>query len=211
MRYQFAGFMIDLDARLLQSDGEPLHLSPKAFDLLAYLLAARPRSVPRKELYAYLWPDTFVVDTNLSVLIREIRQTLHDERHTLIRTVYRHGYAFDIDAREVAGRTGPAYASHILIYGVTELPLQPGENVVGRESGATVRIASPRLSRRHAIITVAADQVTIDDLRSKNGTFVDGQPVLGPAILRDGAVVSLGTVDVIYRRIPADGVTLTAG
>jgi DNA-binding winged helix-turn-helix (wHTH) protein len=211
MRYQFAGFMIDLEARLLQRDGKPLHLSPKAFDLLTHLIAARPRSVPRQELYDRLWPETFVVDTNLPVLIREIRQTVGDDRHAVIRTVHRHGYAFGIDAREVTDRTSPACAPHILIYGASEFPLFPGENVVGRESGAVVRIASPRLSRKHAVITIAGERATIEDLKSKNGTFVDGRSVLGPVVLRDGAVISFGTVEVIYRRLPADGATLTAG
>lgn len=209
MPFEFAEFTIDLEARLLRRGPTQLHLSPKAFDLLSTLIAARPRAVPRQELYDRLWPETFVVDTNLPVLIREIRQALDDREHALIRTVHRHGYAFAAEVREGA-HARAASTPHVLIHGATELPLLPGRNVVGREAGTEVRIVSPHLSRRHAVITVAPENVTIDDLQSKNGTFVDGQRIDGPVALRDGAAIAFGTVGVIYRRL-GDDTTLTAG
>lgn len=210
MRFEFAEFTIDLEARLLRRGPAQLHLSPKAFDLLSMLIAAWPRAVPRQELYDRLWPETFVVDTNLPVLIREIRQALDDREHALIRTVHRHGYAFATEAREGAPSRATTPTPHVLIHGATELPLFPGRNVVGREAGTEVRIVSPHLSRRHAVITVATENVVIDDLGSKNGTFVEGQRVDAPVALHDGAAIAFGTVEVTYRRL-GDDTTLTAG
>lgn len=209
MPFEFAEFTIDLEARLLRRGPAQVHLSPKAFDLLSTLIAARPRAVPRQELYDRLWPDTFVVDTNLPVLIREIRQALDDREHALIRTVHRHGYAFAAEVREHA-QARAAFTPHVLIHGATELPLFPGRNVVGREAGTEVRIVSPHLSRRHAVITVDDGNVLIDDLGSKNGTFVQGQRVDGPTALKDGATIAFGTIEVTYRRL-GDDTTLTAG
>ena len=210
MRLELDGFTIDTGARLLLRAGQPVHLSPKAFDLLSHLIAQRPRAVPRQELYDLLWPETFVVDTNLPLLISEIRQALEDEAHVVIRTVHRHGYAFAGEAREIAARAARSDAPHLLIFGRVEFPLFPGENVVGREANAAVRIASTVLSRRHAVITVDADGATIRDLGSKNGTQVDGTPVNDRTPLRDGATVSFGTIVVIYRRLAPDAATITA-
>jgi DNA-binding winged helix-turn-helix (wHTH) protein len=208
MRYAFADFVLDLEARLLQRGGERVHLSPKAFDLLRHLLEARPRSVTRQELYDLLWPETFVVDTNLAVLINEIRQALGDREHVLVRTVPRHGYSFAAEAHPASGAES-SIAPHVLIYGSTELPLRFGPNVVGRESGAAVRILSGSLSRRHAVVSVTAKEATVEDLQSKNGTLIDGRVVEGTVVLHDRVVISFGTVDVTYRRLP-DDTTLTA-
>jgi len=62
---RFGSFELATDARLLTRSGESLHLTPKAYDLLALLVDAAPRVVPKAELHARLWPDTFVADTTL--------------------------------------------------------------------------------------------------------------------------------------------------
>src|SRR5262245_3995756 len=89
--------------QLLEADRE-VHLSPKAFDLLAALLGARPRALSKAELHALLWPDTFVSEANLAVLVAEIRDAIDDDARTprFVRTVQRYGYAFHGKARELA-------------------------------------------------------------------------------------------------------------
>jgi pSer/pThr/pTyr-binding forkhead associated (FHA) protein len=72
------------------------------------------------------------------------------------------------------------------------LPLAEGENVVGRGRGAQVRIPASEVSRRHARIVVDAGGVTIEDLESRNGTFVRGHPVKKPTALADGDEVGFG-------------------
>ena len=75
--------------------GEDLHLTPKAFDLLLLLVEAAPRVVPKAELHTRLWPDSFVADTTLVGLVKEVRRVLGDTDAAapLIRTVARVGYA----------------------------------------------------------------------------------------------------------------------
>ena len=205
MRQPIGESELDVDARQLYRGAHPVHLSPKAFDLLAFLVAQRPRAVPRQELYDHLWPDTFVVDANLPILIREIRVALGDAKGQWIRTVHRHGYAC---APETQSADLPEEeTAHVLFHADREMPLREGENIVGRDPAASVRLASGSVSRHHAVITVAGENATIVDLESKNGTFVNGEPVVGPRLLHDGMTIRFGTVEIVYRWAPAYGPT----
>ena len=78
MRTRFGAFTLDPATRQLLEDGRPIHLSPKAFDVLQVLIEARPTVVPKADLHDRIWPGTYVVDANLSVLIGEIRRALAD-------------------------------------------------------------------------------------------------------------------------------------
>lgn len=205
MRHTIGECELDVDARQLYRGARPVHLSPKAFDLLAFLVAQRPRAVPRQELYDHLWPDTFVVDANLPILIREVRMALGDAKGEWIRTVHRHGYAC-APAKQSAALPEEADA-HVLFQADREVPLREGENIVGRDPSANVRLASSSVSRQHAAIMVDGANATILDLGSKNGTFVNGEPVAGPRPLRDGMTLRFGTIEIVYRWAPAHRAT----
>jgi two-component system response regulator AtoC len=89
------------------------------------------------------------------------------------------------------------------------LALQPGENLVGRGDEAGVRIDSAKVSRVHARIAVAASSATVEDLGSKNGTFVRGRRIAGPVELTDGDEICLGSVLLVFRRPSAPRSTET--
>lgn len=55
--------------------------------------------------------------------------------------------------------------------------LHAGDNLVGRTRGVEVALASRELSRRHAVLTVAGDRVTVRDLGSRNHTYLDDHEV----------------------------------
>ena len=211
MRYDFANLCIDTDTRQLRRDADPVHVSPKAFDLLIILITERPRAVPRRELYDRLWPVRFVVDANLPVLIREIRRALDDTTRDIIRTVHGTGYAFSSDVREThtAPRTPRSDFLHLLVVDDRQYTLGEGENVVGREPTATVYIPSTSVSRRHALITVQGREAVLTDLESKNGTFVGDERVKTKISLGDGILVRFGEVIVRYRCAPANAPTDT--
>jgi hypothetical protein len=78
MRIAFDRFVFDTGTRELRRDGRPVDLTPKAFELLALLIANRPRVISKTELQERLWPDRFVVDKNLANLVSEIRDALGD-------------------------------------------------------------------------------------------------------------------------------------
>jgi DNA-binding winged helix-turn-helix (wHTH) protein len=93
---RFGPFTVDTETRQLIRENADLHLSTKAFDLLCGLLEHRPKVLDKAALHARLWPDTFVVDGNLNVLVAEIRRVLDDDARDprFIRTVHGVGYAF---------------------------------------------------------------------------------------------------------------------
>ncbi len=72
------------------------------------------------------------------------------------------------------------------------LKLSAGEFVIGRDEDVSLRISSAEVSRRHCIIHVSSQDVKIEDLDSRNGTFVDGFPIKGTAPLSVGSVLSVG-------------------
>ena len=91
------------------------------------------------------------------------------------------------------------------------IPLVEGDNVLGRAEDATVRIDAPGVSRRHACIRVSGAEATIEDLGSKNGTYVGdaASPISGPTALPDDCRFRLGRVLLVFRGSPEAGSTMT--
>ncbi len=200
MRYEFDGFTLDTEARQLSSSSGEIHLSGKAFDLLRFLVEQRPRALNKRELHDRLWPDTFVVEASLPVLIREIRAALGSDCDA-IRTVHRFGYAFAADAHPAdSAENKPAGGPlHLLVHPQREFRLVPGDNVVGRDPTADVFIPSASVSRRHAVITIDGKNAIVADMKSKNGTRVDRVRITAPFQLGSGCVLTFGSIDVVYR------------
>jgi DNA-binding winged helix-turn-helix (wHTH) protein len=213
MRVKFATFTLDAELRRLHGRSGEIHLSPKAFDLLLLLVENRSRVVPKGELQQRLWPDTFVVDTNLASLVAEVRDALEDDAKEprFIRTAHRVGYGF---CAEVTGTpddwASPALGALCwLIIDGRRIPLQPGDNILGRDVPDGIAIESASVSRRHARIFVMADHATIDDLGSKNGTFVRGERIAAEVPLYDGDEVRVGSVALQFRQPPGHRSTMT--
>ena len=205
MRLALGEFTFDDDRRQLLRGQNDIHLSPKAFDLLKALIDARPRVLTKHELQQHLWPDTFVSESNLASLVAEIREALGDSARTprFIRTAQRVGYAFCGPADPAAPATASAAGSTFcwLIGEGGRLPLRIGENILGRdEDEGGVRIDSPTVSRRHARITVSPTGALLEDLGSKNGTFLRGEPVDTAHSLGDGDEIRVGSVVLRFRR-----------
>jgi DNA-binding winged helix-turn-helix (wHTH) protein len=211
MRIHFGEFCLEADTRQLTRRGEPVQISPKAFQLLQHLLEMRPKALSVRELYKHLWPDTHVEKANLRNLVVEVRAAIHDQARSakLIRTVFGFGYAF---AGEATTESAPLSASgYQLIHGTVQHRLFEGENVIGRDSEAAVVIDALGISRRHATITVNGARMFLEDLGSKNGTFLDGKRVRNRVAVEDGAEIRLGLLKTHVRAILSDGTTLTEG
>jgi DNA-binding winged helix-turn-helix (wHTH) protein len=197
VRARFADCILDSGSRELSRGGESIDLTPKAFALLEALVNAYPEAVSKQALYEVLWPGVFVETGNLHTLIGEIRSAIADGEHQIIRTVHRFGYAL---ASEVFTDESPAA---ILILGARQIPLHEGETIIGREI-----VGSPDVSRAHARITVHSGKIRIEDLDSKNGTWVAGKRITS-AELHDGDEIILGRTRAVVRLTPTD-VTMTA-
>jgi DNA-binding winged helix-turn-helix (wHTH) protein len=213
LRIGFAEYAVDTDSRELLRRGAAVPLSPKAFQLLLALLEQRPKALSREALYAQLWPDTVVVEANLSNLVGEIRAALRDDSRQprFIRTVHRFGYAFRTDAptSTPSPRPMPTGAWLRLSWRGGKTTLGEGDHVLGRDPGLAVCLPFPSVSRRHALLRVHAGQATVEDLGSKNGTFLNGRRAQQPQALSAGDVLRAGSVEVQVGMVAALGSTET--
>jgi DNA-binding winged helix-turn-helix (wHTH) protein len=218
LRVRFGEFLLDADSRQLFRDGRELHLQPKTFELLDLLLRSRPKALSKLQIRGQLWPDAVVGEASLTVAVAELRALLGDDAKEprFVRTVYGFGYAFAGEREAEGERAAPlppahAGASARVHWEKRIVPLVEGDNVLGRDEDVTVRIDVPGVSRRHACIRVEGGRATIEDLGSKNGTFVgDGEfPIAGRVSLPDGAQFRLGRVLLLFRSSPEIGSTMT--
>jgi DNA-binding winged helix-turn-helix (wHTH) protein len=216
MRVRFGACVLDSETRELLVGGKAVHLTPKAFDLLAILIENRPRALSKTEIHEKLWPDTFVSDGTLTSLLAEVRSAIGDDEHEKrwIRTVQRFGYAFSGSAETEGARPralSRAAFAYRLYWRSREFALEEGENVLGRDPRVSIFLDDASVSRRHARIVIDREGALIEDLQSKNGTFVRGARIEAPSRIADGEKVQLGSVPLTFRAFPLSGSTETAG
>ena len=119
-----------------------------------------------------------------------------------VRTVHGYGYAFAADVEEegpAATATAGGRPTCWLIRGNRTFPLTDGEHVAGREPDMSIWLDSPKVSRRHARVVVKGDSATIEDLGSKNGTFVGNLRLSAPTPLQPGDEVRIGPFTLVFR------------
>ena len=87
--------------------------------------------------------------------------------------------------------------------------LKEGEHVLGRDPDLELFIDGPSVSRRHAMIRVSGTDATIQDLGSKNGTFVADRSAVAPMPLADGDIIRLGSVQLTFLAVSAGYSTRT--
>lgn len=201
MPLAFRDLSFDAAARRVTRGGRDLKLTRKAFDLLAMLVERRPEAVSKDDIHARLWPDTYVAEITLHSLVSEIRRAIGEDASDpqFIRTVHGFGYAFIADS---ATAEMPATAHRRvrgwLIWEHERLPVFDGENVYGRGDVDVVELPSTTVSRRHARISFD-EEPWIEDLGSKNGTFVGENRITSRVRLNDGDRVRLGSFQLTFR------------
>jgi DNA-binding winged helix-turn-helix (wHTH) protein len=194
---RFGAFDLDLARRQLWHAGQGVHLTPKAFDLLALLIEFAPRVVTKSQLHERLWRGGIVSDATLVGLIKEIRRALNDRDSAapIVRTSHRIGYSFNAPLTRVV----EARVSRWLVHVGRRIPIVDGENVVGRDPALNVWLDFATVSRRHARIVVSDRASTLEDLGSKNGTCIGDAVLTAPTQLNDGDQIKFGQVLVTYR------------
>jgi DNA-binding winged helix-turn-helix (wHTH) protein len=207
MRIQFGECTFDPVRREVRRSGEPVRLSPKAFELLRLLVESRPRAQGKDALSERLWPDAFVSDANLAGLVAEIRRETGDDAREprFLRTVHGFGYAFSDGTTNLADED----SVFRLIWGGREVPLAEGENVLGRDPSASVSIDNATVSRHHARIVIHGSDAALEDLGSKNGTWLRGGRIATSETLADGDEIRVGPVGFVFRCFAAGSSTET--
>lgn len=89
------------------------------------------------------------------------------------------------DSPVLIGQTGPLNGERFPI---------AGEIIIGRETNCSIVVMERQVSRYHARITVQQEGTLLEDLGSKNGTFLNGEIIADPAMLQDGDVIQVALV-----------------
>jgi DNA-binding winged helix-turn-helix (wHTH) protein len=196
---RFGAFAFHADRRQLFRDGTEVHLTPKAFDLLAFLIERAPAVVRKTEIHQRLWSTTFVSDAAMVGLVKELRRALrNDQTGTVIRTAHRVGYAFAGSIQGDAPAQIEPPTTCWLVAGTRRIALNDGVNVIGRDPDSAIWLDVPGVSRRHAHIILDSGAASLEDLGSKNGTLVRDRPVRGRVALQAGDRIQLATELLVF-------------
>jgi len=96
MIYFFDDYELDTVRYALRYASVPVHIEPKVFDVLVYLIQHRGQVVTKEDLHTHLWADQFVSDSALTYCIASARKAVGDTGRVqrTIKTVHRRGYSF---------------------------------------------------------------------------------------------------------------------
>jgi pilus assembly protein CpaF len=90
-----------------------------------------------------------------------------------------------------------------LEYEGRRIDLREGEVTLGRSRGCGVVLRDPSVSRGHALLSVRQGRVTLQDLRSSNGTYVNGKRLDKETVVEDGDRLVIGETELFLRRVRA--------
>jgi DNA-binding winged helix-turn-helix (wHTH) protein len=204
-RLRFGDFELDLAAYALRSGDIAVSLERQPMELLRLLVEARGALVERAQIQAALWNTGVFVDHEAAIntAIRKLRRALGDapEHPRFIQTVVGKGYRFVAPVHEesptparVGYESQRRFPKYSIRRGAEEFALVDGSNLIGRDPDAQVYIDHPSVSRRHALVSIGQSGAVIEDLGSRNGTFVNGRRVEGQAELHQRAVIGAGPI-----------------
>jgi DNA-binding winged helix-turn-helix (wHTH) protein len=222
-RIGFAEFELDVGAYVLRRQDEALRLEKMPMEVLILLVQRAGTLVQRSEIQERLWgSDVYVEhDSAINTALRKIRRTLGDdaEHPRFVETVVGKGYRFiapiESDGSPQAqpsashGRSSarwqPVFPSYSVTRGKQEFILEAGATVFGRDPTAGVYVDHPSVSRRHACVSVGSEGAVLEDLKSRNGTFINGRRIDGPTKIDHGGLIGLGpiTLTFVVRSAPA--------
>src|SRR5215470_6504134 len=227
--FRFGEFELDLAAYTLRRTGQRIKLEKIPMEVLVLLVRRPGILVNRAEIQAALWgSDVFVEhDSAINTAVRKIRRALGDdaEHPRFLETVVGKGYRFiaplerkeadpslegsDVDpGAESSGRLHRRRPNYLLTRGKREFVLEKGENLLGRDPEARVYVDHPSVSRRHARISIGSTSAVVEDLKSRNGTFLDGRRIETPTEIHHGAIIGLGPITLTVVVLPAGASTL---
>lgn len=193
--YEFGDFRLETAEQLLLHRGQPISLTPKAFDTLLVLVQSSGHLVEKDELMKRVWGDAFVEEANLARNVWALRKTLEDDNgeHRYIETVPKRGYRFIAPVREVASPdTGVLIQRRVRARIVSEEEetseepqvrtkptIPPGSVVETRGPMTALNLSTPRNRKRRnaalgllaiAILIVAVAIPTVVIRNARSGT-----------------------------------------
>jgi DNA-binding winged helix-turn-helix (wHTH) protein len=189
----FGQFVLDPRRRTLSCANSPISLTPRAFDVLLFLLQNPNRLVTKEELLQAVWGDSFVEEGNLTQYISHLRKALgeNSEDARLIVTIARKGYQFT--ARVSAVAPAADIANHAALQPAAtkssktdalpvefptsaQVPKSPPPRLRLRKWFATVALSTViavsfwlYLSYHHRLMLSATDTIVLADVKNETG------------------------------------------
>jgi len=181
----------------ISRDGHHVRLRPRAMDVLICLALESGKLASKQNIIDAVWRTEFVSDHALTQVVAELRSALGDDARnpTYIENIPRRGYRLVATVTPVAASVPSARDASLPFKLQSEdgdHPLMQGPNIIGRTGDADISIDRTEVSRCHARILVQGTTATIEDLGSKNGTFLNGERLEGPALLANGDEIWIG-------------------
>ena len=212
--FRLGDWTVEPELGRISREGEVVQLRPRAMDVLVCLAELEGRLASKQHLMDSVWRTEYVSANALTHVIAELRTRLGDdpEEPSYIETIPRRGYRViaPVAFPEAGGsRPRPEAPRFKLVADDGEYLLAEGEHLIGRLPDAEVRIDSSEVSRRHARIVIDGDTATIEDLDSKNGTFLRGRRLCEPARLADADEIRIGLDLARFRFVVLDDRTRT--
>jgi DNA-binding winged helix-turn-helix (wHTH) protein len=191
--FSAGGWLVVPDLNRISKNEETIQIELKVMEVLVYLAGRPGELVSKRQLIDAVWKVEVISDGTLTRAVALLRKALGDDarRPRYIETIPKRGYRFiaPVELLDGAPSTGLRFK---LEAADGEVRLVEGENVIGRDPRATVRINIDGVSRRHAKISVEGSLVTLEDLGSKNGTYLRGRRVQKPTRLTHGDEIRIG-------------------
>ncbi len=195
--FRLGAWLVEPSLDRISRDGRELRLRPRAMEVLVQLAVAAGKLASKQDLIDAVWQTEFVSDHALTQVIAELRTALGDDARnpTFIENIPRRGYRLVATVTAVAASVAPAREASLpfkLEGEDGDHRLVQGSNVIGRTNDADICIDRTEVSRAHARIVVQGTTATIEDLGSKNGTYLNGERLQQPALLSGGDEIWIG-------------------
>jgi DNA-binding winged helix-turn-helix (wHTH) protein len=214
VRFHVGDWFVEPAIGRLSRGSREAHLEPKVMQVLQCLALRPGELVSKREITDAVWEVEYITDNRLNRAVADLRRALEDSatNPSFVETIPTMGY------RLVAPVVMEDEPEMPLVPGVSPFkletadrayPLVEGENIIGRGVEAGIRVDSEWVSRTHAKIVVARGRASIEDLGSKNGTYIRGVRVDEPLELHDGDEITVGRGLMMFRFVTVLGSTRT--
>lgn len=194
--FRLGEWKVEPELNRLSRGSEVVQLEPRTMDLLVFLAHHPGQVMSRETLIDGVWKTRFVGEAVLRNTVAALRRALGDRADSpaYIETISKRGYHLiaEVDGLEASPDDVTRGVTFKLLWDDAVIVLAEGENLIGRDEHAPVRIDNPEVSRRHARLTVTGGTAALEDLGSKNGTYRNGRRVEAPVHLADGDEIWVG-------------------
>jgi DNA-binding winged helix-turn-helix (wHTH) protein len=203
-------WLVEPTLNRVSRDEVTVQLEHRVMAVLMCLAGRAGELVTRQDLVDCVWEKGFVSDNTITHAITELRKAFGDDARDprFIETIHRRGYrlvaSVTLDRPTLFMSEATPY-SFLVVLKDLEIALHEGANVIGRAPDAAITIPSMKASRHHARINITGGSASLEDLDSKNGTFLNGKRIQQELPLNSGDLIGIGTFTETIRFVNALG------